>query len=66
MVGRGSAGFAERGMAFADALNLFYTYRKLCWFVKTPLGALCRVVRSDAYASCRVWNLVLGGVAVYF
>jgi hypothetical protein len=46
MVGRGSAGFAERGMAFADALNLFYTYRKLCWFVKTLLGALCRVVQS--------------------
>jgi hypothetical protein len=44
MVGRGLAGFAERGMAFADALNLFYMCRKLCWFVKTPLGVLCRVV----------------------
>jgi hypothetical protein len=52
MVGRGLAGFIERGMAFIDALNLFYMYRKLCWFVKTPLGALCRVVRSDVYALC--------------
>jgi hypothetical protein len=49
IVGRGLAGFAERGMAFADALNLFYICRKLCWFVKTLLGALCCVVWSDAY-----------------
>jgi hypothetical protein len=41
-------------MAFADARSSFYTCRKLCWFVKTPLEVLCRVVQSDAYTSCQV------------
>jgi hypothetical protein len=67
-VGRGSAGFAEQEIAFIDALNRFYIYRKLCWFIKTLLGALCRVVRSDAYALCQVRNLVLVlvNIIIYF